>query len=87
MQSVGTARTDVEVRVVDDADVDVPVGEVGEIVVRGDVVMAGYLDRPEATAEAAEAARMRLRGPNVGAGEMEAPSGIEPECADLQSAA
>ncbi|MEM9745210.1 MAG: AMP-binding protein [Actinomycetota bacterium] len=52
MQSVGTARTDVEVRVVDDADVDLPVGEVGEIVVRGDVVMAGYLDRPDATAEA-----------------------------------
>ena len=52
MQSVGTPRTDVEVRVVDPTDHEVPIGEPGEIVVRGDVVMAGYWQQPEATADA-----------------------------------
>jgi long-chain acyl-CoA synthetase len=51
LQSVGTARTDVEVRVVDGDDRELPVGEIGEVVVRGDVVMAGYWNQPEATAE------------------------------------
>jgi long-chain acyl-CoA synthetase len=51
LQSVGFPRTDVEVRVVDPADNELPVGEIGEVVVRGDVVMAGYWRQPEATAE------------------------------------
>jgi acyl-CoA synthetase (AMP-forming)/AMP-acid ligase II len=51
MQSVGVPRTDVEVRVVDDGR-ELPVGEVGEVVVRGDVVMAGYWNQPDATADA-----------------------------------
>jgi acyl-CoA synthetase (AMP-forming)/AMP-acid ligase II len=51
LQSVGVARTDVEVRVVDDGH-PLPAGEIGEVVVRGDVVMAGYWNQPEATAEA-----------------------------------
>ncbi|MEN9506341.1 MAG: hypothetical protein RI958_2267, partial [Actinomycetota bacterium] len=51
MQSVGTVRTDVEVRVIDDEGIELPVGETGEIVVRGDVVMAGYWNQPEATAD------------------------------------
>jgi acyl-CoA synthetase (AMP-forming)/AMP-acid ligase II len=51
MQSVGLARTDVEVHVVSDEDRELPVGEDGEIVVRGDVVMAGYWNEPDATAE------------------------------------
>ncbi|KRE63137.1 AMP-binding protein [Nostocoides sp. Soil756] len=51
MQSVGFPRTDVEVAVVDADDRPVPVGETGEVLVRGDVVMAGYWDQPDATAE------------------------------------
>ena len=51
MQSVGVARTGVEVRVVDAEDREVPVGETGEVLVRGDVVMTGYWEQPDATAE------------------------------------
>lgn len=51
MQSVGFARTDVEVRVVDLDGRELPVGEIGEVVVRGDVVITGYWERPGATAE------------------------------------
>ncbi len=51
VQSVGLPRTDVEVLVVDDDGRALPVGEIGEVVVRGDVVMAGYWNQPEATAE------------------------------------
>ncbi len=51
MQSVGFPRTDVEVRVVDEHDREVPQGEPGEVAVRGGVVMAGYWEQPEATAE------------------------------------
>lgn len=51
MQSVGTPRTDVEVRVIDADGNELPTGEIGEVVVRGDVVMAGYWNQPEASAE------------------------------------
>lgn len=51
MQSVGFPRTDVAVRVVDADDRGLPDGEVGEVVVRGGVVMSGYWKMPEATAE------------------------------------
>jgi len=49
--SAGIARTGVEVRIVDDRDQPVPDGELGEVVVRGDVVMAGYWEDPEANAK------------------------------------
>ena len=51
MGSVGTTRTDVEVRIVDEQGAEVATGEPGEIVVRGEVVMSGYWHEPAATAE------------------------------------
>jgi acyl-CoA synthetase (AMP-forming)/AMP-acid ligase II len=48
----GRAIPGLEVRVVDDKDVELPRGEPGEIVVRGYTVVAGYFEDPEATAEA-----------------------------------
>jgi acyl-CoA synthetase (AMP-forming)/AMP-acid ligase II len=50
--SVGWARTGVEVAIVDADGMPLPAGEVGEIVCRGDVVMAGYWNNPGATADA-----------------------------------
>jgi long-chain acyl-CoA synthetase len=41
-----------EMRLVDDDGRDVPDGEPGEIAIRGENVMKGYWNRPEATAEA-----------------------------------
>ena len=49
--SVGRAQTGVEVAVLDDSDREVPSGELGQVCVRADVVMMGYLNNPEATAE------------------------------------
>ncbi|MDL4816399.1 FadD3 family acyl-CoA ligase [Actinomadura opuntiae] len=49
--TVGRARPGFEIRVVDGTGEDAARGEVGEIVLRGPSVMAGYLDDPDATAE------------------------------------
>ncbi|MGI6555390.1 MAG: long-chain-fatty-acid--CoA ligase [Bacillota bacterium] len=50
--SVGIPIPGVFVKIVDDNDNQVPRGEVGEICVQGRNVMKGYLNQPEATAEA-----------------------------------
>ncbi|MDX2205272.1 MAG: AMP-binding protein [Hyphomicrobiaceae bacterium] len=48
--SVGVAHSLVEVRVADAEGRPLPVGETGEVLVRGETVMAGYWRNPQATA-------------------------------------
>jgi fatty-acyl-CoA synthase len=52
LASCGRPHPFVSVALLDDDGNEVPDGEPGEICVRGPQVMAGYLDRPEETAEA-----------------------------------
>jgi acyl-CoA synthetase (AMP-forming)/AMP-acid ligase II len=52
LSSIGRPGYAVDLRLCDDDLNDVPVGEVGEIVTRSDMVMSGYLDQPELTAHA-----------------------------------
>jgi long-chain acyl-CoA synthetase len=55
LRSAGRPFPGQEVRVVEpgaDGWTDVPVGRVGEVVIRGPLVMKGYWNRPEATAQA-----------------------------------
>jgi long-chain acyl-CoA synthetase len=53
--SIGTPIEGVEMRVVDDERRQLPPGEVGEIAIRGHNIMKGYLNGPEATAQAIDA--------------------------------
>jgi long-chain acyl-CoA synthetase len=50
--SVGVPPPLYEMRIVDDDGVDLPAGEVGEIVGRGPITTPGYWNRPDLTAEA-----------------------------------
>jgi len=47
--SIGPALRGCEVKIVDDEMVEVPLGQVGELIVKGDNVMLGYLNSPDAT--------------------------------------
>ncbi len=51
MGSIGRAVPGVEVKIVDENDKEVPLGEAGEIITRGPHVMKGYFRRPDATAQ------------------------------------
>lgn len=50
--SIGMPFSRVQMKVVDENDVEVPHGEIGEIVIQAPNLMKGYLNKPEATAEA-----------------------------------
>ena len=52
LASAGRATYPTTLRLVDDAGHDVPTGAEGELIARAPNVMSGYLDDPEATAEA-----------------------------------
>ncbi|MDX1782214.1 MAG: AMP-binding protein, partial [Thalassovita sp.] len=49
LKSVGRAQSAVEVKIGDEQGNELPFGEVGEIMVRSDIVMPGYWQNPEAT--------------------------------------
>ena len=49
--SAGIPRTDVEIKIFDSDDNECPTGQMGEIATRSDLVMQGYWNNPEATAE------------------------------------
>ena len=55
VESVGRAGPHLEVKIVDEDDRIVPVGERGDICTRGYAVMKGYWDDPERTAETVDA--------------------------------
>jgi acyl-CoA synthetase (AMP-forming)/AMP-acid ligase II len=52
LRAAGRAAYTVEIRIVDDEDREVPRGTVGQIVVRGPIVMQGYWNQPALTAAA-----------------------------------
>ena len=50
--SVGPPVPTVRVKIVDPTGADLPTGETGEVCIAGPILMAGYWNKPEATAEA-----------------------------------
>jgi long-chain acyl-CoA synthetase len=52
LASVGRPFQGLQVQVLDEHDQPVPVGEIGEVCVRGEVVMQGYWQNPSASAQA-----------------------------------
>ncbi|MGW5691533.1 AMP-binding protein [Streptomyces asiaticus] len=52
LSSAGRETFATRIRILDPTGNELPPGEVGEIAVRGELVMSGYWNRPEATAEA-----------------------------------
>lgn len=61
--SVGKPVWGAQVRIVEDSGVDVPMGAVGQLIVRGHMVMKGYFRRPEATAETVRDGRLYTGDP------------------------
>ncbi|MFJ2823732.1 class I adenylate-forming enzyme family protein [Streptomyces toxytricini] len=57
--SVGLPGADTAVRILDGSGAEVPVGEIGEIAVRGPQLAHGYWGRPEETAEAFPGGELR----------------------------
>ena len=49
--SIGVALPEQEVKIMDDDNNEMPIGEKGEICIKGDAVMLGYLNQPDATKE------------------------------------
>ena len=49
LASIGVAQTPVQIRITDEQGHDLALGKVGEVLIKGDSVMAGYWRNPEAT--------------------------------------
>ena len=67
--SVGKPLVGTDIRIIDDEGDELPVGEAGEIVSRGRITMPAYLNREEASREAAwvdEQGQMWLRSGDIG---------------------